>query len=90
LQLCFARERWMDDFLITALQKLPTTSHTGLANYVGALPAFGSGVRLNKVVTEAQARLDAMQAAAADQSAAAELYATEQAPPQEQQLQATA
>jgi len=84
------KERWMDDFLITALKKLPATTHTGLANYIAALPAFGSGIRLNKVVSDAQARLDAMQAAAADQAAAAELYATEQLPPQEPQLQEAA
>ena len=80
----------MDDFLITALQKLPATTHTGLANYIIALPAFGSGIRLNKVVADAQAPLDAMQAAAADQAAAAELYATEQLPPQEPKLQEAA
>ena len=79
----------MDELLITALQKLPATTHTGLANYIAALPAFGSGFRLNKVVADAQARLDAMQAAA-DQAAAAEIYATEQLPPQEPQLQEAA
>lgn len=52
----------MDDFLITLRAKLPTASATGLNNVIAALPAMGSGVRLNEVAREAVSRYDALMA----------------------------
>jgi hypothetical protein len=53
----------MDTFLITLKQKLPTCTATGLSNLMSALPAMGSGYRLNEVAAEATARYDALMAA---------------------------
>lgn len=52
----------MDDFLITIKQKLSSCSATGLQNLMSALPAMGSGVRLNEVTREAVSRYDALMA----------------------------
>lgn len=52
----------MDDFLITLKQKLSTCTATGLNNIMSALPAMGSGIRLNEVATEAVSRYDALMA----------------------------
>lgn len=65
-------DRFLDDFLITLRRKLPTTSAAGLSMVASALPALSSGVRLNEVVSDAQARLAAAEAAAAASGAAAE------------------
>ncbi|WIA10189.1 hypothetical protein OEZ85_010392 [Tetradesmus obliquus] len=56
-------DRYMDDFLITLKAKLPTCTATGLSNAMSALPAMGSGYRLNEVAADAQARYDALMAA---------------------------
>lgn len=52
----------MDDLLICLKLKLATCSATGLQNLMSALPAMGSGVRLNEVVQEAVSRYDALMA----------------------------
>lgn len=62
-------DRFLDDFLITLRRKLPTASATGLSTVVAALPSLSSGVRLNEVVADAQARYDALAAAAQQQEA---------------------
>lgn len=49
-------DRWLDDFLIKLRPKLATTSAQGLTTIASSLPAISSGVRLNDVVQEAQAR----------------------------------
>eukprot|EP00878_Enallax_costatus_P022701 GHUV01024104.1.p1 GENE.GHUV01024104.1~~GHUV01024104.1.p1 ORF type:complete len:535 (+),score=144.39 GHUV01024104.1:216-1820(+) len=56
------RDSYMDDFLITIKMKLSTCSATGLQNLQSALPAMGSGVRLNEVVREAVSRYEALMA----------------------------
>eukprot|EP00879_Flechtneria_rotunda_P009263 GHRR01009697.1.p1 GENE.GHRR01009697.1~~GHRR01009697.1.p1 ORF type:complete len:445 (+),score=178.50 GHRR01009697.1:141-1337(+) len=55
-------DRYMDDFLIAIKRKLPTCSATGLNNLIAALPAMGTGVRLNEVAAEAVSRYDALMA----------------------------
>lgn len=52
----------MDDLLIALKQKLANCSATGLQNIMSALPAMGTGVRLNEVVQEAVSRYDALMA----------------------------
>jgi tartrate dehydratase alpha subunit/fumarate hydratase class I-like protein len=61
----------MDEFLIAIKQKLPTCSATGLNNIISALPAMGSGYRLNEVVREAVSRYDALMSAQQYSGAAA-------------------
>ncbi len=53
----------MDDFLIAIKSKLPTCTATGLSNLMSALPAMGTGVRLNEVAVEATSRYDALMSA---------------------------
>lgn len=77
-------DRLMDDFLITLKAKLPTCSATGLNNIIAALPAMGSGYRLDQVVKEAVSRYDALMAeqnyggAAAVEAADAQQYEAQQ------------
>lgn len=67
-------DRWLDDFLIKLRPKLASTSAQGLSTIASSLPAISSGVRLNDIVTDAQARYAALAAAegAAAEAAAAE------------------
>lgn len=83
----------MDDFLIAMKGKLATCTATGLQNIMSALPAMGTGVRLNEVVREAVSRYDALMAMqnvggeAAVEAADQQQYEAQQAEAQQAEAQ---
>ncbi|GLC36227.1 hypothetical protein PLESTB_001366300 [Pleodorina starrii] len=52
-------DRWMDELVLACREKLPSCSADALSKVVSALPLLGQGYRLNQVVAQAQAMLDA-------------------------------
>lgn len=59
------QNRFLDKLLLEIQRVMPTCTEDGLRKVVQALPALSSGHRLNEVVAQAQARLAAMEEAAA-------------------------